>query len=113
MNAPTAAPTFADLGRDLLASAEGLEVVTSYVELPPHFQLPPHTHPGEEFAYLIQGSVHYWQQGHDEIELPAETACTVPLGAVHSIRSGDEGATLVVFRVHEVGQPERTLVDVD
>jgi hypothetical protein len=41
----------------------------------------------------------------------AGDAVRVPLGRVHSIRTTAEGADLVVFRVHETGQPERTLVD--
>ena len=37
-------------------------------------------------------------------------AAKVPLKAIHSAGTGDEGATLLVFRVHEKGQPERVLV---
>jgi quercetin dioxygenase-like cupin family protein len=106
------APIFANLARDLLETAPGLEVVTSYVELPPDFRLPTHTHPGEEFAYIVEGSVRYWEQGRDEIELTAGTTARVPVETVHTVRTTDEGAKLIVFRIHEVGKPERTLVDV-
>jgi quercetin dioxygenase-like cupin family protein len=106
------APVLADLARDLLETAPGLEVVTSYVELPPNFQLPVHTHPGEEFAYVIEGSIRYWEQGRDEIEIAAGTTGKVPVETVHTVRTTDEGAKLLVFRVHQVGKPERTLVDV-
>ena len=51
-------PTFDNLTTDRLDSADGLEVVTSHVELPPGMQLPKHTHPGEEFAYIIEGSLY-------------------------------------------------------
>ena len=107
------APVMADLARDLLETAPGLEVVTSYVELPAEFQLPVHTHPGEEFAYVVEGSFHYWEQGKDEVEFTAGMTGKVPVGAVHTIRTGDAGAKLLVFRVHTIGEPERTLVDVD
>ena len=110
----TTAPSFTDLGRDLLERAD-LEVVTSFVELPPSFRLPAHRHPGEEFAYVVEGGVHYWQQGVDgERYLAAGSFAKVPLDAVHAIRTDDtHGATLVVFRVHTPGSPERELVDVD
>jgi len=109
-----ATPSFADLGRDLLAAAD-LEVVTSVVELPPSFRLPAHRHPGEEFAYVIDGAVYCWMQGVEgERYLPAGSFAKVPLNAVHSIRTDDDlGAKLVVFRVHTPGAPERELVDVD
>lgn len=109
-----AAPSFADLGRDLLEKAD-LEVVTSFVTLPPSFQLPPHRHPGEEFAYVVEGGIHYWQQGTDgERHMTAGSFAKVPLNAVHSIRTDDDqGAKLVVFRVHTPGAPERELVDID
>jgi hypothetical protein len=60
----TSAPSFADLSRDLLEAAD-LEVVTSLVELPPSFQLPTHRHPGEEFAYVIDGAIYFWEHGAD------------------------------------------------
>ena len=108
------APKFADLGRDLLETAD-LEVVTSLVELPPSLQLPTHRHPGEEFAYVVEGGIHYWQQGaEDEIYMAAGSFAKVPLNAVHYIRTDDtQGAKLVVFRVHTPGAPERELVDLD
>jgi len=101
-------PTFADLSRDLLETAD-LEVVTSLVELPPSFQLPTHRHPGEEFAYVIDGAIHLWMHGADsECHMPAGTFAKIPLRAVHYVRTGeDQGAKLIVFRVHTPGAPER------
>lgn len=106
-----AAPSFDNIARDLLTTAPGLEVVTSIVELPPHFRAPVHTHPGEEFAYVIEGSVHFWEQGRDELELTAGAYAKVGVDTVHTIRTGDRPTKLIVFRVHPVGAPERTLVD--
>jgi quercetin dioxygenase-like cupin family protein len=114
MNSTDTAPNFADLGRDLLETAD-LEVVTSLVELPPSFQLPTHRHPGEEFAYVIDGAIYLWEHDTDrERHLATGSFCKVPLQAIHSVRTGDdEGATLIVFRVHTPGAPERELVDLD
>ena len=109
----TSTPSFADVSRDLLETAD-LEVVTSLVELPPSFQLPTHRHPGEEFAYVIDGAIYFWEHGSDgERHMPAGSFAKVPLGAVHTVRTGeDQGAKLIVFRVHTPGAPERELVDV-
>jgi len=110
----TSAPSFDDLSRDLLEAAD-LEVVTSLVELPPSFQLPTHRHPGEEFAYVIDGAIYFWEHGTDgECHMPAGSFAKVPLGKVHSVRTGDDhGAKLIVFRVHTPGAPERELVDIN
>ena len=103
--------TFGDLIRTDLAGADHLEVVLSVVELPAKTQLPVHTHPGEEFAYVTEGSLVLWEEGVGETVVRAGDSAKVPLGVVHTVRTDDEGCKLVVFRVHTKGEPERTLVD--
>lgn len=110
--ATTTAPSLNNIARDLLETAPGLEVVTSIVELPANLRLPTHTHPGEEFAYVMEGSVHFWEQGKGEVELTAGSYAKVAVGTVHTIRTGEEPAKLIVFRVHPVGAPERIPVEV-
>lgn len=105
------APVFNNLATDVLDSADGLEVVTSYVELPAGVQLPKHTHPGEEFAYVLEGEVFLWEEGVGETHCVAGDTAKVPMGAVHTVRTGDSGVKLVVFRVHTQGEPERILVE--
>ena len=105
------APVFNNLATDVLDSADGLEVVTSYVELPAGMQLPKHTHPGEEFAYVVEGELFLWMEDAGEICCAAGETAKVPMGAVHTVRTGDQGAKLVVFRVHTQGEPERILVE--
>ena len=104
-------PTFGDLIRAELAGADNLEVVLSVVELPSETQLPVHTHPGEEFAYVMEGSLVLWEEGVGETVVRAGDSAKVPLGVVHTVRTEDECCKLVVFRVHATGEPERTLVD--
>ena len=94
-----------------LASADGIEVVLSHVVLEPDQALPAHWHPGEEFAYIIEGSVTLQQEGKAPLLMKARSAAKIALRQVHSAQAGDSGATLVVFRVHESGQPERVLVE--
>jgi quercetin dioxygenase-like cupin family protein len=107
------APTFDDLMRAQLAGADDLEVVLSEVELPPHTELPVHTHPGEEFVYMMEGSLVLWEQGKGETLVSAGDSVKVPLGAVHTVRTEEQGCKLIAFRVHAAGEPERTLVELD
>lgn len=104
-------PIIQDLLTTPLKSTEGLEVVVSHVSLPPNLTLPMHWHPGEEFAYILQGSVTLILDGEGEQEAFAGEVGVVPLKKVHTARSGDKGATILVFRVHEEGQPGRVLVN--
>ena len=46
----------------------------------------------------------------DEIYQKGEVG-KVPLKQVHTVTTKEEGATILVFRVHELGQPGRVLVD--
>lgn len=105
------APKIQDLLTNALEASDGLEVIVSHVALPPNVTLPKHWHPGEEIAYILQGSVTLLLEGQGEKEFAAGEVGVVPLRAVHTARSGDEGATIIVFRVHTKGEPGRTLVD--
>ncbi|WP_241905702.1 cupin domain-containing protein [Vibrio breoganii] len=53
----------------LLEGAPGTEVIVSRVTIPPNTSLPKHWHPGEEFAYIIEGSVTLWQKGKQDVLL--------------------------------------------
>ena len=99
------------LMRDTLGLAEGIEVILSYVEVPKNSTLPYHYHPGEEYAYLLEGSGVLSLKDKSETLIKAGEAGKVPLKHVHSFHTTDESARMVVFRVHEQGQPERVLVD--
>ena len=103
--------TFKDLLTSQLEGVENTEVVVSITTVPPHTTLPKHWHPGEEFAYVLEGSFVLWQEGKaDEIYRKGDVG-KVPLKQVHTVATKAEGATILVFRVHELGQPGRILVD--
>ncbi|PMG34690.1 hypothetical protein BCU93_02770 [Vibrio breoganii] len=91
----------------LLEGAPGTEVIVNRVTIPPNMSLPKHWHPGEEFAYIIEGSVTLWQKGKQDVLLTKGQVAKVPLKQVHTAKTGDEGVTVIVFRVHEKGKPER------
>ena len=92
---------------DELEGAPGTEVIVSRVHIPANTSLPKHWHPGEEFAYVLKGSVTLWQEGKDSIQVKEGEVAKVPLKQVHTAITGNEGASLLVFRVHEKGKPER------
>lgn len=94
----------------LKAKLEGVaetEVVVSKVNIPPNTSLPKHWHPGEEFAYVLSGAVTLWLKGKTDIVVKQGEVVKVPLKQVHTAITGSEGVSLLVFRVHEQGKPER------
>ena len=70
-----------------------------------------HWHPGEEFAYVLEGSFALHQEGKPDQIFQKGDVGVVPLKQVHTISTQDEGTTVLIFRVHEAGQPGRILVD--
>ena len=104
-------PKLETLLKEVLEGAEGTEVIVSRVTIPPNTSLPKHWHPGEEFAYVLEGTVTLWQKGKDDVVASEGDVVSVPLEQVHTAITLDEGATVLVFRVHEQGKPERVLVE--
>ena len=104
-------PQIENLLKEKLEGVTGTEVVVSKVRIPANTSLPKHWHPGEEFAYVIEGSVTLWQKDKSDTLLKEGEAAKVPLKQIHTAITGSEGVTLLVFRVHEEGQPERVKAD--
>jgi quercetin dioxygenase-like cupin family protein len=97
--------------KEVLEGVDGTEVIVSRVTIPPNTSLPKHWHPGEEFAYILEGSATLWQKGKEDIVGRPGDVLMVPLKQVHTAVTKDEGATILVFRVHEQGKPERVPVE--
>lgn len=104
------APMLENLLMTELEGAPGTEVIVSRVEIPANMSLPKHWHPGEEFAYVLEGSVTLWQEGKADTTLVQGQTGMIPLKQIHTAKTGDRGVTLLVFRVHAKGQPERVPV---
>ena len=104
-------PKLENLLRATLEGVADTEVVISRVTLPPNTTLPKHWHPGEEFGYVIEGSVVVWMKGEEERTLVAGDTTKIPLRKVHTAMTKEQGVTMLVFRVHEAGEPERVPVD--
>ena len=98
----------------LRQSVEGVptkEVIVNQVNIPPHTELPWHWHPGEEIFYVIDGEVTLAQRGKPDLLSRVGEVNIIAPGVIHTGRTGSEGVTLVIFRVHDKGQPERVVVD--
>ena len=100
-----------NLMKSQLEGVKGTEVIVSRVHIPPNKTLPKHWHPGEEFAYVLDGSVTLWQKGKDNIIGKAGDVIKVPLKQIHTAVTKDESVTILVFRVHKQGEPERIKVN--
>lgn len=87
----------------------GREVVVSHVEIPPHTTMDRHWHPGEEFHYYLEGEVEIVIEGDTSFVGTPGTAGHVPYRKTHTAVTGEEGATVLVFRVHTEGEPVRYL----
>lgn len=87
-------------------SVPGREGVLVRTELPPGAQEPRHTHPGDFFAYVLEGTITLKQDGQPTVQKKAGEFFFVPAGRVHA--GSNEGSTpvklLVTFFV-EKGKP--------
>ena len=100
-----------NLLRESIAGVEGKEIIVSRVSFPPHAELAWHWHPGEEFFYVIEGSVTLKRRGERDLPTAQGDAQKIAPQIIHTGRTGEQGAELVIFRVHAAGEPERYLVD--
>ena len=108
---PTTSVQADNLLRESVAGIESKEIIMSRVSFPPHTELPWHWHSGEEFFYVIEGSITLKRPGEPDSLAGAGDAQKIAARAVHTGSTGEQGAELVIFRLHSMGEPERYLVD--
>jgi quercetin dioxygenase-like cupin family protein len=84
----------------------GREVVQVRVDFAPGAAFGMHTHPGEEIAYVLEGSLEYQLEGKPPITLKAGESLFIPAGAIHAARNVGSGnaAELATYLV-EKGKP--------
>lgn len=87
----------------------GREVVVSHVKIPPNTTMDRHWHPGEEFHYYLAGEVEIEIDGEPSHIGKPGTVGHVPFRKMHTAITGEEGAEVLVFRVHTEGEPVRYL----
>jgi quercetin dioxygenase-like cupin family protein len=87
-------------------SVAGREVVQVRVDFFPGAAFGRHTHPGEEIAYVIEGSLEYQVEGKPQVTLEAGEVLFIPAGTIHAARNVGKGngAELATYIV-EKGKP--------
>ena len=81
----------------------GHEVLQVRVDFGPGAAFGRHTHPGDELAYVLEGSLEYEVEGKPPIRLNAGDVLFIPAGTVHAAKNVGSGtarelATYVVER---------------
>jgi quercetin dioxygenase-like cupin family protein len=87
-------------------SVPGRELVQVRVGFAPGTFAPEHRHPGEEVAYVLEGTLEYRLDGGPPIVLQAGETLFIPAGALHSARNvGVGNASELATYVVEAGKP--------
>ena len=100
-----------NLLRAAITGAPDKEVIVSRVSFPPQTNLPWHWHPGEEIFYVIEGAITLVRRGLPDVSAQVGDVEKIAPKTIHTGYTGEDGAELVIFRVHAMGEPERHLVD--
>jgi quercetin dioxygenase-like cupin family protein len=84
----------------------GREVIQVRVDFAPGVAFGSHSHPGEEIAYVLEGTLEYEVEGKPPVTLKAGEALFIPAGAVHAAKNvgSGNGAELATYVV-EKGKP--------
>jgi quercetin dioxygenase-like cupin family protein len=92
-------------------SVPGREIVQVRVDFAPGVEFGKHSHPGEEIAYVLEGSLEYQLEGKPPVTLKAGEALFIPAGTIHSARNvGSGNAAELATYIVEKGKPLLTLV---
>lgn len=102
-------PSAATLLRESLSGLADQEVIVNEVAIPPNTELPWHSHPGTEIFYVLSGSIVLMQRDQADIQSQEGEVRMIQRGVIHSGKTAEEGASLLIVRVHDAGQPERIL----
>ena len=89
----------------------GREVIQVRVELDPGVAFGKHTHPGEEIAYVLEGSFEYQVEGKPPVTLKAGETLFIPAGTIHAAKNiGTGNAAELATYIVEKGKPLVALV---
>jgi quercetin dioxygenase-like cupin family protein len=92
--------------QDQPISVAGHHGVTARVEIGPGVESGRHTHPGEEFGYVLEGVLQLEIDGRGPQTLKAGDVFFVPAGVAHNGRNtGSVKTTLIGTYVVESGKP--------
>jgi len=86
-------------------AAPGHELIVADLALPPDTTGAAHSHPWEEYLYVLGGSAVLDIAGMEPRTLTAGESVILPARIVHTPRSGPAGIRAIVIRVHDAGDP--------
>ena len=87
-------------------SVVGREVIQVRVDFAPGASFPKHKHPGEEVAYVLEGTLQYRLDGGPAITLKAGEALFIPASTVHEAANvGDVNGSELATYIVEKGEP--------
>ncbi|MGO6720461.1 cupin domain-containing protein [Rhizobium ruizarguesonis] len=94
---------------DLLKSdidVPGHEAIQVRVDFAPGVLAPSHTHPGEEIAFVIEGTLEYQLEGRQPVTLKAGESLFIPTGVAHSAKNVGSGkASELATYIVRKGEP--------
>ncbi|MDD5558097.1 cupin domain-containing protein [Candidatus Methylomirabilis sp.] len=90
-----------------LAGIEGKEAVLALVEFAPGAATEPHYHPGEELAYLLEGSISFEAKGRPPVTFKPGDTFHQPPKQVHRVKnlSATMPAKALAFTISEKDLP--------
>lgn len=93
-------------------STPGLQAVQARVDFAPGAVSIKHSHPGEEVAYVLKGSIEYQLEGKEPVTLKTGEALFIPAGVAHVAKNVGDGeaselATYVVKKAETLVIPEK------
>jgi quercetin dioxygenase-like cupin family protein len=92
-------------------SVPGREVIQVRVDFDPGVAFGKHWHPGEEIAYVLEGSLEYEVEGKPPVTLKAGDALFIPAGTIHAAKNvGSGNAAELATYIVEKGKPLVVLV---
>lgn len=92
-------------------STPGREAVVARAEFQAGALAPKHIHPGEEFAYILEGELVVEIEGKPALKLKAGDSFFVPAGQVHSAKNpGKTAASVLSTYIIEKDKPLATPV---
>ncbi|MBV8123595.1 MAG: cupin domain-containing protein [Burkholderiaceae bacterium] len=105
-----------DIGRAEIqrhdAVVPGYETLQVRVDLPRDASFPRHSHPGDEAAFVLTGTIEYQLDGKPPVTLHAGEGIFLPAGTVHAAKNvGNAKASELATYLVRKGQPVVHLAD--
>lgn len=107
LNAQQAPLRVTELLRTDVVGMAGQEVIVQVVEFGPEATSGKHYHPGHETFYVLEGSAILEREGQAPLAVKDGDTGYIPARQVHEGRNASKTGLLkiLVFRIHEQGQP--------